>query len=396
MKNVFIFYAIIQLLLSSAPSQGVECQDNYYGVAEGIRLNECRNMGSGDYEKYWCQDENTVLVGFYKDAQCSPSTESWTAPYECTLEGDIHGLNAYPCKCDFNCAASKSVYRITSNCAGNDIKKEKVTIDECQFEPFPDGPSRPFKYVCDDNNQLGLKYYTRGVDNCDGTVELETILDSSGQCVDGFIFSSTCGIPTPNCNHFYGTPINTCAGTDGGQSNKFRCIDDNTMEIISYEGEVCDESKVIESHQIPCHLDNGCYCAAPEGAVCDVSNFIVDICGDSEEAFYTTIIVDECLYFGDNLSTSYHCNEENQLVVKHYDNVNCQLSPGYIEDTYPKSCLLGSEVAVTCGGTEEPNFGLVCPEGTKQIGGLNADIGGCGLQPCNARYQDNYQNIQDC
>eukprot|EP01083_Nonionella_stella_P010791 30687_1 len=104
MKNVFIFYAIIQLLLSSALSQGVECPDNYYGVDEGITLNECSDMGSGNYEKYWCQDENTVLVGFYKDAQCSPSTESWTAPYECTLEGDIHGLNAYPCKCDFNCA----------------------------------------------------------------------------------------------------------------------------------------------------------------------------------------------------------------------------------------------------------------------------------------------------
>eukprot|EP01084_Bolivina_argentea_P134277 236879_1 len=39
---------------------------------------------------------------------------------------------------------------------------------------------------------------------------------------------------------------------------------------------------------------------------------------------------------------------------------------------------------------------LECPAGTEQVGGLNADIGGCGLFPCNERYQNNYQNIQDC
>jgi hypothetical protein len=267
MKCLFISYAIIQLLFSA--SQSIECPDNYYGVEEGITLNECRDMGNGDYEKYWCQNENTVLVGFYKDAECSSGTEWWTAPYQCTLEGGVNGvagvagvngLNAYPCKCDFSCKAtpfptvkptyspvvfvtaapttastSKSVDRITSDCAGNEIERQTVTIDECQLEPFPNAPSQPFKYFCDDNNQLGLKYYGAGVDNCDGVVQVEYILDSAGQCSDGLIFSSTCGESIP-----------------------------------------------------------------------------------------------------------------------------------------------------------------ICPKGTTQIGVLNADIGGCGLQSCDERYQDNYQNIQDC
>ena len=37
---------------------------------------------------------------------------------------------------------------------------------------------------------------------------------------------------------------------------------------------------------------------------------------------------------------------------------------------------------------------LSCPHGTRQIGGINADIGGCGLEACNARYT--IANIDDC
>ena len=39
---------------------------------------------------------------------------------------------------------------------------------------------------------------------------------------------------------------------------------------------------------------------------------------------------------------------------------------------------------------------MECPAETEQIGGLNADIGGCGLEGCNARYQDNYADIDEC
>eukprot|EP01083_Nonionella_stella_P082788 228646_1 len=39
---------------------------------------------------------------------------------------------------------------------------------------------------------------------------------------------------------------------------------------------------------------------------------------------------------------------------------------------------------------------LVCPSRTTQVGGLNSDIAGCGLEGCNARYQDHYQSIDDC
>eukprot|EP01084_Bolivina_argentea_P161915 281799_1 len=39
---------------------------------------------------------------------------------------------------------------------------------------------------------------------------------------------------------------------------------------------------------------------------------------------------------------------------------------------------------------------LSCPKHSTQIGVLNADIPGCGLEECSARYQDNYGTIQDC
>eukprot|EP01084_Bolivina_argentea_P203496 347560_1 len=39
---------------------------------------------------------------------------------------------------------------------------------------------------------------------------------------------------------------------------------------------------------------------------------------------------------------------------------------------------------------------LTCPSGTTQIGGLNSDIGGCGLEGCNLRYHDHYATILDC
>jgi hypothetical protein len=37
---------------------------------------------------------------------------------------------------------------------------------------------------------------------------------------------------------------------------------------------------------------------------------------------------------------------------------------------------------------------LECPSGTLQVGTLNADVGGCGLTGCDARYQ--YQTIEQC
>eukprot|EP01083_Nonionella_stella_P275720 936610_1 len=39
---------------------------------------------------------------------------------------------------------------------------------------------------------------------------------------------------------------------------------------------------------------------------------------------------------------------------------------------------------------------LECPAGSKQIGVLNSDIAGCGIEGCDKRYQDNYETIEDC
>eukprot|EP01084_Bolivina_argentea_P188625 324661_1 len=51
-----------------------------------------------------------------------------------------------------------------------------------------------------------------------------------------------------------------------------------------------------------------------------------------------------------------------------------------------------------CGFEEEEEDSgvLECPVDTAQIGRLNADIGGCGLEGCNARYQNNYPTILSC
>ena len=37
---------------------------------------------------------------------------------------------------------------------------------------------------------------------------------------------------------------------------------------------------------------------------------------------------------------------------------------------------------------------LTCPQGTSQVGNINADIDGCGMEACNARYST--ANIVDC
>ena len=37
-----------------------------------------------------------------------------------------------------------------------------------------------------------------------------------------------------------------------------------------------------------------------------------------------------------------------------------------------------------------------CPVGSTQVGSLRADISGCGMEGCNARYQDKYPDIDSC
>lgn len=39
---------------------------------------------------------------------------------------------------------------------------------------------------------------------------------------------------------------------------------------------------------------------------------------------------------------------------------------------------------------------LECPYGSQQIGELNADILGCGISDCDARYQDTVATMEDC
>jgi hypothetical protein len=39
---------------------------------------------------------------------------------------------------------------------------------------------------------------------------------------------------------------------------------------------------------------------------------------------------------------------------------------------------------------------LNCPSDSQQIGVLNSDIAGCGIQGCDQRYQNNYETIEDC
>ena len=58
---------------------------------------------------------------------------------------------------------------------------------------------------------------------------------------------------------------------------------------------------------------------------------------------------------------------------------------------YDCDCLTGYE-----GSGINGDCYLECPVGTEQIASLNADIGGCGLEGCNARYQDSYTTIEDC
>jgi len=49
-----------------------------------------------------------------------------------------------------------------------------------------------------------------------------------------------------------------------------------------------------------------------------------------------------------------------------------------------------------CGGRprSREEWSLKCPEGTEQVGEINADIPGCGLHGCGDRYAIN--TIEDC
>eukprot|EP01084_Bolivina_argentea_P317033 549614_1 len=91
----------------------VECPDNYYGVDEDeVVLGECTTDHGSEWYKYVCVDttsEQKIMFGFYSSPDCSPSSQTWSAPYYCYLNGSNEVLNGFPCKCDFNCECNDNV-----------------------------------------------------------------------------------------------------------------------------------------------------------------------------------------------------------------------------------------------------------------------------------------------
>ncbi len=52
------------------------------------------------------------------------------------------------------------------------IQESQEVTNHCELESFPES-ARPYEYFCNENKQLGLKYFTRASSNCDVTVKLE-------------------------------------------------------------------------------------------------------------------------------------------------------------------------------------------------------------------------------
>eukprot|EP01084_Bolivina_argentea_P225715 381357_1 len=84
------------------------------------------------------------------------------------------------------------------------------------------------------------------------------------------------------------------------------------------------------------------------------------------------------------------CGDDKVLIdIGCYDARVCQEEcDGILEDTY---CLNEDISLPSCQFALHP---LICPFGSRQIGGSNADIIGCGLLKCDKRY--NFPSIESC
>eukprot|EP01084_Bolivina_argentea_P252690 424209_1 len=165
---------------------------------ESVIIDECHtetfDNSPNEISKYFCDDNNELGIKFYDAAITDNCDGESKVEYILDSAGQCKDGFIFSSTCGgfIPVETMDNIQRITLDCAGNIQKSENVTTNYCELESFPNGPSRPYEYFCNENKELGLKYYIRGSGNCDGNVELETILDSNNECIDGNVFDSTC------------------------------------------------------------------------------------------------------------------------------------------------------------------------------------------------------------
>merc|ERR1712130_198320 len=70
--------------------------------------------------------------------------------------------------------------------------------------------------------------------------------------------------------------------------------------------------------------------------------------------------------------------------------------PGIEEGTSGSAGSMAMPSLIRISPPEPQQKKLSCPAESVQIGHINADIGGCGLEGCDSRYQDTYDSSEDC
>jgi hypothetical protein len=203
-----------------------------------------------------------------------------------------------------------------------------------------------------------------GLEPCEARYGYNSIAECSAHCTE-----------TPNCQSFSWAPL----GGDRNHVNEKAC----TIYSSSNPNQVWGPNQIMCSRSSVAPL----YCPAGSKQIGAV-NADIGGCGlESCDARYSDNSVEEC---SAHCTETYNCQAftwaplggDRNHVTKRACTIYSSATPNQV---WGPSQIMCSRSSVAP---------LYCPAGSNQIGGVNADVPGCGLEPCEARYDED--DVEDC
>jgi hypothetical protein len=262
---------------------------------------------------YYCIDSSTIEKRYFSGSECQNEPISF----------DVLECEPPLCNCNENEDIGNECSSIVSISTGCDTAKFTMVEANLFIKDvcFVDFSTTSYKYVCNDDNELVLEYYTHSIDcsgdpldtlysnECDSNSDWQVAYYSSCSFESEMPLMSTTLSPIGSmdeCLHFNGSPANECLEMSslGESSYGYYCIDENTMEPRVFTGEDCDPNNVISSTQTECDGYN-CNC---KGDTCESVILEYSICPETE-SYYFSVIINKCQSSEDeSYSYFYYCD----------------------------------------------------------------------------------------